>query len=442
MELSEAIRQLRERQGLTQEAFANSIRFAYPTVNRWENGKAVPDGSSLRELLRHAERLGAGFEDVATALATASGGVSASPAGAARRRGRKLSGPDYDALPSPTTGKLDLKAMEGMLWKAACSIRGEKDAPKFKDYILPLMFLKRLSDVFEDEIARLTAEYGDEKTARAVVEADHSVVRFYIPEEALWPVLSGRREFEWKEGREPKTVGERVTSALRLVARLNARLQGVIDIVDFNETRNGEREISDQALSRVIELLSEPRYRLGLTDVEPDFLGRAYEYLLRKFAEGQGQSAGEFFTPKEVGWLIAHLVDPRQGEEVLRLRLWFRRTPREMRAASRPTREGSPSAPEALRAGTHRTQLRHREHEHGPPRHGRRNRPRQHDDEPEVPSTALASSASTSLCRTRCGTRTTSTPPPMRTTLMPVSRPGSHRQAQLTGRGCSMRWHR
>jgi type I restriction enzyme M protein len=55
---------------------------------------------------------------------------------------------------------------------------------------------------------------------------------------------------------------------------------------------------------------------MGLNDVEPDFLGRAYEYLLRKFAEGQGQSAGEFFTPKEVGWLMAYLMGPKQGEEV------------------------------------------------------------------------------------------------------------------------------
>jgi type I restriction enzyme M protein len=83
-----------------------------------------------------------------------------------------------------------------------------------------------------------------------------------------------------------------------------------------NNLGDCQREISDEALSRLIELLSDPRYRLGLTDVEPDFLGRAYEYLLRKFAEGQGQSAGEFFTPKEVGWLIAYLMEPRQGEEV------------------------------------------------------------------------------------------------------------------------------
>jgi len=90
----------------------------------------------------------------------------------------------------------------------------------------------------------------------------------------------------------------------------------VIDIVDFNETRNGEREISDSALAGIIEALSDPRYRLGLYDVEPDFLGRCYEYLLRKFAEGQGQSAGEFFTPTEVGWLMAYMVRPAQGEDV------------------------------------------------------------------------------------------------------------------------------
>ncbi len=211
---------------------------------------------------------------------------------------------------------LDTKAMENLLWKAACSIRGEKDAPKFKDYILPLFFIKRLSDVFEDEIARLTEIYGDKETALAVLEADHSLVRFYIPPEATWPVVSGRQKFDWPEGRKPKTLGEQLTRTVRVITNANPTLQGVIDIVDYNEVRNGEREISDEAISRLIELLSDPKYRLGLKDVEPDFLGRAYEYLLRKFAESQGQSAGEFFTPKEVGWLMAYLMQGKQGEEV------------------------------------------------------------------------------------------------------------------------------
>ena len=129
-------------------------------------------------------------------------------------------------------------------------------------------------------------------------------------------MVSRRRTFDWPEERQPKTLGEQLTNTIRAITKVNPTLQGVIDIVDYNETRNGEREISDEALSRLIETLSDPRYRLGLNDVEPDFLGRAYEYLLRKFAEGQGQSAGEFFTPKEVGWLIARLMDPQQGQEV------------------------------------------------------------------------------------------------------------------------------
>ena len=202
-----------------------------------------------------------------------------------------------------------------MLWDAACSIRGEKDAPKFKDYLLPLLFVKRLSDVFDDEVQRLTETYGDRETANEILEADHSLVRFYIPPEARWPVVSNREPYQWPAGKEPKSLGEQLTTTIRAIVKHNPSLAGVIDIVDYNETRNGEREISDAALRGVIETYSDPRYRLGFHDVEPDFLGRCYEYLLRKFAEGQGQSAGEFFTPTEVGFLMAEIMRPRPGEE-------------------------------------------------------------------------------------------------------------------------------
>ncbi len=76
---------------------------------------------------------------------------------------------------------LDIKTLETWLWDAACSIRGAVDAPKFKDYILPLVFVKRLSDVFEDEIKRLSEEFGDEKTALEIVSKDHK------PGEILYP---------------------------------------------------------------------------------------------------------------------------------------------------------------------------------------------------------------------------------------------------------------
>lgn len=315
--IGDLIREIRVRLDITQAQLATLLKVSIPSITRWESGRTQPDTRALHLIEEFLRRQGPEVVD----LLARSFGESAVPLPASRGRGRRRGQAAHAALAFESAEParspvLDTKTMEGMLWKAACSIRGEKDAPKFKDYILPLVFIKRLSDVFEDEIARLSETYGSEEIARAVLEADHSLVRFYIPPEATWPVVSGRQKFDWPEDKRPKTLGEQLTYTVRAIARANPSLQGVIDMVDYNETRNGEREISDDALSRLIELLSNPRYRLGLKDVEPDFLGRAYEYLLRKFAEGQGQSAGEFFTPKEVGWLIAYLVESRQGEEV------------------------------------------------------------------------------------------------------------------------------
>lgn len=317
LNISALMVELRQRLGITQEKLAGRLRVSLPTINRWEKGKTKPETLALHVIGQFVQRLGPGYQDLYDrylGAEEAPAEVTGAPRRGRRRRGATRDGGDAE---TPINGQfLDTKSMEGMLWRAACSIRGEKDAPKFKDYILPLVFVKRLSDVFDDEVARLTDTYDNEETARAVLEADHSLVRFYIPREATWAVVSRRKKFDWPEGKHPRTLGEQLTYTVRAIARANPSLQGVIDIVDYNETRNGEREISDEALSRLIELLSDPRYRLGLNDVEPDFLGRAYEYLLRKFAEGQGQSAGEFFTPKEVGWLIAYLMHPKQGEEV------------------------------------------------------------------------------------------------------------------------------
>ncbi len=249
--------------------------------------------------------------DTIAALAAEAGvdssDASAAPSEAAAGVTRRRRG----APAVPTT-----KPMEQMLWDAACSIRGEKDAPKFKDYLLPLLFLKRLSDVFDDEINRLAEEYGDRKTALEIAESDHSLLRFYLPQEARWAVISGREAHAWPDERDkPKDIGEHLTKAVRAVVKQNPTLSGVIDVVDFAAERNGERDVNPAKLREVVETFSDPRYRLGLADVPPDFLGRAYEYLLRKFAEGSGQSAGEFFTPTEVGFLMAHITRPKPGEE-------------------------------------------------------------------------------------------------------------------------------
>lgn len=198
---------------------------------------------------------------------------------------------------------LDITMLETWLWDAACAIRGPVDAAKFKDYILPLIFLKRLSDVFDDEIRHLGADLG--KNALALVERDRKLVRFFIPPSARWEAIRTHAA---------AGLGQYLTDAVRSVARENPRLQGVIDMVDFNATAAGQRIVPDDYLARLIEVLS--RHRLGLDDVEPDVLGRAYEYLLRKFAEDSGQSAGEFYTPREVAVLIARLIEPQPGMRI------------------------------------------------------------------------------------------------------------------------------
>jgi type I restriction enzyme M protein len=200
---------------------------------------------------------------------------------------------------------LDLPALESWLWEAACVIRGPIDAPKFKDYILPLIFLKRLSDVFDDEVHHLGEEFGSEKNALKLVGQDHKLVRFYIPPAARWGEIAGR---------PAAGLGEYLTDAVRAVARDNPRLSGVIDVTDFNATTSGQRILDDDRLAALVGILNQRR--LGLDDVEPDLFGRAYEYLLRKFSEGSGSSAGEFFTPPEVARLMARILDPEPGQTV------------------------------------------------------------------------------------------------------------------------------
>ena len=202
------------------------------------------------------------------------------------------------------------KSLESWIWDAACSIRGAKDAPKFKDYILPLIFTKRLCDVFDDELNRIAKEVGSRAKAFKLVKRDKKLVRFYLPlqpanpDDAVWSVVRTLAD----------KIGEQLTTHLRAIADENALLKGIIDRVDFNATTHGVRDIDDSRLSNLIERISEKR--LGLGDVEADIIGRSYEYLIRKFAEGGGQSAGEFYTPGEVGEVMALIMDPEPGMTV------------------------------------------------------------------------------------------------------------------------------
>ncbi len=206
------------------------------------------------------------------------------------------------------------KTLEIWLWDAACAIRGAQDAPKFKDYILPLVFVKRLCDVFDDEVKKVADEVGDLETAYALVDADHETVRFYVPfrpddlESPTWDYI------RLMQADSKESLGQKVTDVMRDIARQNGRLLGIIDRVDYNATTHGQRDMDDDQLESLIKEIS--KKRLGLTNVEPDIIGRSYEYLIRKFAEGGGQSAGEFYTPREVGMVMGRILNPEPGMEV------------------------------------------------------------------------------------------------------------------------------
>ena len=127
--------------------------------------------------------------------------------------------------------------------------------------------------------------------AAEVLEADHAdalksgrqpIVRFYVPSRYAW--------WEVRNHAADGKLGEFVTEAMREVARLNPDLQGVLDVKDYNERQSGQRTLDDDRVATLIEVIT--RHRLGLKFIDPDNLGRAYEYLLRKFAEGQGNASG------------------------------------------------------------------------------------------------------------------------------------------------------
>ncbi len=181
---------------------------------------------------------------------------------------------------------------------------------KYKDYILPLVFTKRLCDVFDDELDRIASKIGSRRQAFQLVKADHKLVRFYLPlltDDPEQPAWSAIRMLSDK-------IGEGVTNYMREIAKENPPLQGIINRVDFNATTHGQRDLDDDRLSNLIEAISIKR--LGLKDVDADVIGRSYEYLIRMFAEGGGRSAGEFYTPAQVGEIMAGVLAPEPGMEI------------------------------------------------------------------------------------------------------------------------------
>ena len=201
---------------------------------------------------------------------------------------------------------IDMGTLESWLKSAADLLRGRSEGLY---YIITLLFYKRLCDVFDDELKEVKQEIKDlpDKEFNKIVK-EAKLTRIFIPKEA-----------HFQEVRKTTVnLGERLDNALISIAKENLQLQGVIDTVQFNETRYDagqyKRIIDDSTLSKLLEVFN--RYTIGLDETEPDIIGRAYEYLLRLYAAGKGKTAGEFYTPAEVGFLIAYCLDPKEGEEI------------------------------------------------------------------------------------------------------------------------------
>jgi type I restriction enzyme M protein len=191
---------------------------------------------------------------------------------------------------------LTQQELEGWLWKAADILRGAVRNERYGSYILPLLFFKRLSDVYQDEYKEALQRYKSEKVAKESFV--HKLAN--IPKGCLWDDIR----------KETKNVGGKLNDVLGEIARANPDLDGVINRTDFNKPE----EIPSDRLAKLVEHLSQKS--LGNSRVPADVLGNAYEYLLKQFNEIAPTRAGEFYTPREVVKVMVEILDPSEGAEI------------------------------------------------------------------------------------------------------------------------------
>jgi type I restriction enzyme M protein len=198
--------------------------------------------------------------------------------------------------------------INGILWKACDTFRGAVDPSEYKNYILVMLFVKYISDVWQEHYEKVKKEYGnnEERILRRLKRE-----RFVLPPSCTFQAIYDQRN--------AANLGEVINTALDAVEEANKeKLEGVFRNIDFNsEASLGQTKERNTRLKSLLEDFNDPRLDLRPSRVGTlDVIGDAYEFLIAKFAAGAGKKAGEFYTPPEVSELTALLVDPKPGERI------------------------------------------------------------------------------------------------------------------------------
>ncbi len=203
--------------------------------------------------------------------------------------------------------QINQDAINKAVWGACDSFRGVVDPSIYKDYVLTLLFLKYISDVWQDHYDTYQAEHGDEpELITELMKAE----RFVLPKEASFYSLFEHRH-------EPGN-GERIDQSLHAIEEANiAKLRDVFQDISFNSSKLGDDKQKNEILRHVLEDFNRPELNLRPSRIGTlDVIGNAYEYLIKNFAASSGKKAGEFYTPPEVSDLIADLLEPQEGDDI------------------------------------------------------------------------------------------------------------------------------
>jgi len=206
---------------------------------------------------------------------------------------------------SPTPIQQD--SINAAVWNACDTFRGTVDPAIYKDYVLTMLFLKYISDVWQDHYDRYKAEHGDHP---GLIEELLKNERFVLPPSANF--------YKLHEARHQPGNGERIDKALHAIEEANlSKLRDVFQDISFNGAKLGDEAQKNDILRHLLEDFAKPELDLRESRVGTlDVIGNAYEFLIKNFASTSGKKAGEFYTPPEVSQLMARLMDPQEGDEI------------------------------------------------------------------------------------------------------------------------------